>query len=165
LREICPRKKGPQKVAVYIRHSTNPVKITDGEVKTLKDAHYDEIRYEKVFEWCLPRFGEDNESLFEFQAARMRNYMRKRVVEDGWTSKYYIGNRIITADHVTRFYGACLAKMFMGNRSIKQIFCTREIFNRIQAIRVLEAHVTAFSTSKIHAIKKIKKNAPLRTRD
>jgi hypothetical protein len=69
-----------------------------------------EIRYEKVFEWALPRFGDDELSLFECQAARMRNYMRKRIVEDGWTSKYYTGDRVITADHVTRFYGACLAK-------------------------------------------------------
>jgi hypothetical protein len=26
-----------------------------------------EVRYEKVFQWCLPRYGDDNdESLFEF---------------------------------------------------------------------------------------------------
>jgi hypothetical protein len=41
------------------------VKITGEEVNTLKDDH-DEIRYEKVFEWCLPRFGDDDQSLFEF---------------------------------------------------------------------------------------------------
>jgi hypothetical protein len=123
------------------------VKITDEEVNTLNDDH-DEIRYEKVFEWCLPQFGGDDESLFEFQAARMRNYMRRRIVEDGWNPKYYTGDQIITADHVTRFYGACLAKMFMGNCSINQIFCTKEIFNRTPAIRVLEVRVTAFSTSK-----------------
>jgi hypothetical protein len=35
-------------------------------------------------------------------------------------------------------------------------------FNRIQAISALEVRVTAFSTSKIHVIKKIKKNTPLR---
>jgi hypothetical protein len=33
--------------------------------------------------------GDDYESLPEFQAARMRNYMRKKMVEDGWTPKYY----------------------------------------------------------------------------
>jgi hypothetical protein len=65
------------------------VKITDEEVKTLMDDS-NEIRYEKVFEWCLPRFGADDKSLFEFQAARMRNYMRKRMVEDGWNPRYYI---------------------------------------------------------------------------
>jgi hypothetical protein len=46
-----------------------------------------EIRYEKVFEWCLPRFGDDNQTLFEYQAARMQNYMTKRIVEDEWTPK------------------------------------------------------------------------------
>jgi hypothetical protein len=56
------------------------VKITDEEVELLKDEK-GEIRYEKVFQWCLPRYGGNNdESLLEFQAARMRNYMRKRVV-------------------------------------------------------------------------------------
>jgi hypothetical protein len=65
------------------------VNITDAEVNTLKDED-GEIRYEKVFEWALPRFGngEDEQSLFECQAARMRNYMQKRIVEDGWTPKY-----------------------------------------------------------------------------
>jgi hypothetical protein len=64
------------------------VNITDEEVNTLKDNDK-EIRYEKVFEWYLPQFGDDDKSLFEFQAARMRNYMRKRIVEDGWN---YTGN-------------------------------------------------------------------------
>jgi hypothetical protein len=67
------------------------VKITDEEVKTLMDDDK-EIRYEKVFEWCLPQFGDDDKSLFEFQAARMRNYMRKRMVEDGWNPRYYTGD-------------------------------------------------------------------------
>jgi hypothetical protein len=74
------------------------VNITDEEVKQLMDDNK-EIRFEKVFEWLLPRFGDGNdETLFEFQAARMRNYMRKRIVEDGWTPKYYFGDRVITAD-------------------------------------------------------------------
>jgi hypothetical protein len=63
----------------------------------------------------LPRYGDDNETLFKFQAARMRNYMTKRVVENGWTPKYYKYEDVITADHVTRFYGATLAKMLVGN--------------------------------------------------
>jgi hypothetical protein len=65
----------------------------------------------------------------------MQNYMTKRIVEEAWRPKYYIGDRVITTDHVTRFYGACLAKMFMGNRSINQIFCTREIFNAVPSIQ------------------------------
>jgi hypothetical protein len=95
-----------------------------------------EIRFEKVFKWCLPRLGDDDsETLFDFQAAMMRNYMRKRVVEDGWTPKYYTGNKVITADDVARFYGSCLGKMLVGNRSIEQIFCTREIFNAVPSIQ------------------------------
>jgi hypothetical protein len=38
----------------------------------------------------------------------MGNYMRKRVIENNWTPKYYIGDKKITADHVARFYGACI---------------------------------------------------------
>jgi hypothetical protein len=98
-----------------------------------------EIRFEKVFEWCLPRLGDGNESLFEFYAARMRNYMRKRIVEDGWTPKYYTGNKVITADNIARFYGSCLGKMLVCNRSIEQIFCTREIFNTVLSIQASRA--------------------------
>jgi hypothetical protein len=68
------------------------VDVADAEINILKDEK-GEIRYEKVFEWALPQFGDDDEqSLSEFQAARMRNYMRKRIVEDGWTPKYYTGD-------------------------------------------------------------------------
>jgi hypothetical protein len=83
----------------------------------------------------LPRYGDnDEQTLFEFQAARMRNYMTKRVA-DGWAPKYYHYDKVITADHVARFYEACLAKMLMGNRSIEQIFCSREFFNAVPPIR------------------------------
>jgi hypothetical protein len=54
-----------------------------------------EIRYEKVFQWCLPRFGDDDQSLFEFQAARMRNYMKKRIVEENYKPRYYTGDKVI----------------------------------------------------------------------
>jgi hypothetical protein len=60
------------------------VKITDEELKRLMDDNK-EIRYEKVFQWCLPRFGDDDQSLFKFQAARMRNYMKKRITSQGTT--------------------------------------------------------------------------------
>jgi hypothetical protein len=74
-----------------------------------------EIRYEKVFQWCLPRYGDDDDqSLFKFQAARMQNYMKKRVLEDNYKPRYYIGDKVITGDHVARFYGACLGKMLTG---------------------------------------------------
>jgi hypothetical protein len=37
------------------------VNITDEEAKLLKDEN-GEIRYEKVFQWCLPRSGEDDDN-------------------------------------------------------------------------------------------------------
>ena len=81
------------------------VKITDEEVEMLMDER-GEIRFEKVFQWCLPRFGDDDDqTLFEFQAARMRNYMRKRVLENGFKPRYYKGDKVITGDHVAWFYG------------------------------------------------------------
>jgi hypothetical protein len=87
------------------------VNITDEEVELLKDEK-GEIWYEKVFQWCLPRYGEDNDkSSFEFQAARMRNYMQKRIVEEDYKPRYYTGGKVITGDHVARFYGACLGRM------------------------------------------------------
>jgi hypothetical protein len=47
------------------------VKITDEELAKLREIA-GEIRYEKVFQWCLPRFGDDDDkTLFEFQLARM----------------------------------------------------------------------------------------------
>jgi hypothetical protein len=116
------------------------VNISDDEVAWLMDGK-DEIRFEKVFQWCLPRYGDnDEQTLFEFQADRMRNYIRKRVVQDNQTPKYcykYYNtvDRVITADHVARFYGAMMAKMLMGNLSIVQIFSTRDIFDAVPLIQ------------------------------
>jgi hypothetical protein len=78
------------------------VNITDEEVELLEDEN-GEIRYEKVFRWCLPRYGDDDdETLFEFQAARMQNYMKKRVLEENYKPRYYTGDKVITGDHVAR---------------------------------------------------------------
>jgi hypothetical protein len=112
----------------------NVVNITDEELNSLRDIN-GEIRFEKVLEWCLPRYGDnDEQTLFELQAARMRNFMTRRVA-DGWTPKYYHYDKVITADHVARFYGACLAKMLMGNCLMEQIFCSRELFNAVPPIQ------------------------------
>jgi hypothetical protein len=49
-----------------------------------------------VFQWRLPQFGDGDdydENLFEFQAARMRNYMRKRVLEENYKPRYYTGDK------------------------------------------------------------------------
>jgi hypothetical protein len=112
------------------------VKITDGEVELLKDEK-GEIRYEKVFQWCLPRYGEDNdESLSEFQAARMRNYMRKRVVEEDYKLRYYTGGKVITGDHVARFYGAC------RGRILNRIPVTAPILAPILGSLFLKGHIS-----------------------
>jgi hypothetical protein len=112
------------------------VKITDEEVELMKDENV-EIRYGKVFLWCLPRYGDDNnESLSEFQAARMRNYMKKRVLEENYKPRYYTGGKVITGDHVARFYGAYLDRMLNGGRSIDQIFSTRELLDDVSSIQV-----------------------------
>jgi hypothetical protein len=112
------------------------VKITDEEAKTLMDDGK-EIRYEKVFQWCLPRYGngDDEKCLSEFQAARMRNYMKKRVLEDRYKPRYYTGDKVITGDHVARFYGACLRRMNNGGRLIDQIFSTRELLDAVPSIQ------------------------------
>ena len=117
------------------------VNITAEEVEKLKDGN-GEIRCEKVLWWCLPLFGGDDDddnddqtSLFEFQAACMRNNMRKRMVEDGWKSKFYTGDKVITGNHVARFYGVCLAKMLMRYRSINQIISTRGIFDAVPSVQ------------------------------
>ena len=110
------------------------VKITDEEVEMLRDGD-GEIRYEKVLQWCLARYGDDDDkTLFEFQAARMRNYMKKRFLEEGYKPRYYTGYKVITGDHVARLYGACLCRMNHGGRSIEQIFSTREIMDAVPSI-------------------------------
>ena len=111
------------------------VNISDEELDLLRDIK-GEIHFEKVFEWVLPRFGEDkNETLFPWQAARMRNYMTKKVVEGGWKPKYYRGDDTIQPDHLARFYGTLLAKMLIGSQLMNQMFCTREIFNAVPPVQ------------------------------
>jgi hypothetical protein len=53
--------------------------------------------------------------------------------------KYHTGDKVIIADNVTRFYGACLGKMLMDSPSIEQIFCSREYFN---AVHLIQASMT-----------------------
>jgi hypothetical protein len=94
-----------------------------------------------VFRWCLSRYGDDDDdgSSFEFQAVRMRNYMKKRVPEENYKPRYYAGDKVIIGDHVARFYGACLGRMLNGGRSINQIFSTGE---RLDAVPSIQAAMT-----------------------
>ena len=103
------------------------VKITDGELESLRDEK-GEIQFEKVLRWSLPRFGDDDDvSLFEWQAARMRNYMTMLIEDRGYKPRYYNPDKgkTITGDHVARFYGALLGKMLSGSPSNIQMFSTR----------------------------------------
>ena len=110
------------------------VKATDEELESFKDSR-GEIQFEKVFRWALPRFGED--TLFEWQAARMRNYMTKLIKEEDYKPRFYKPDKgkVITGDHVARFYGCLLAKMLAGNPSDRQAFSSREVFNAVEPIK------------------------------
>ena len=92
------------------------------------------IRFEKVLCWAPPVFGDDN-TLFEWQAAMMRTYMIKIMKDDTtpFKPKYYNleAGKVITVDHVARFYGAALARMLTGSRSMDQMFCSQEWFNAV----------------------------------
>jgi hypothetical protein len=60
--------------------------------------------------------------------------MKKQVLEENYKPRYYTGDKVITGDHVARFYGVCLGKMLNGGRSIDQIFSTREILDAVPSI-------------------------------
>ncbi|KAL7536120.1 hypothetical protein ACHAXR_006945 [Thalassiosira sp. AJA248-18] len=116
------------------------INITDDELKCLKDASGD-IRFESVFEWLLPTFGEDDDeiSFFEFIviAARMRNYMIfiQRCKE--FKPRYYDPSKCntIQADHVAHFYGCHMARMLRGFPSIEETWCTREALDAIGPVK------------------------------
>jgi hypothetical protein len=114
------------------------VKITEEELDSLKSNG--RIMFEKVFEWSLPLFGNNDEvPLFEWQAARMRNYMTKimKDPEIQFKPRYYKPDidKVITSDHVARFYGCLIAKMLAGNPSIEQAFSTRDVFNAVEPMK------------------------------
>ena len=60
------------------------VNITDEEIKSLKDDS-GTIRFEKVLEWCLPRFDNGNGGtigLFKWQAQQMSNYLHHLLIKE-----------------------------------------------------------------------------------
>ena len=108
------------------------VNMTPEEVESLKDEAGD-IRFSKVMEFCLPRFDdreEGQQTLWEWQAARMRNYMAYLCMYHGFKPKYYdpMGDwkkeefKYITADHVARFYGVMMARIWSNNSSIETMW-------------------------------------------
>ena len=94
----------------------------------LKDEAGD-IRFSKVMEFCLPRFDDTvagQQSLWEWQAARMRNYMAYLVYHHNFKPKYYdpVGDstkdnfKYFIGDHVARFYGVMMTRIFSNKTSI-----------------------------------------------
>ena len=64
------------------------VDITDDGVKSFIDDNGD-IRFDRVLEWTLPTFGENNEiSLFEWQSAQMRKYMIYIIKKKGYKPRH-----------------------------------------------------------------------------
>ena len=114
--------------------------IIDGDdINDFKDSSGD-IRFDKILEYTLPLFGDnDDVSLFEWQAARMQNYMIHIISDDDikFKPKYYNPEEglIITADHVARFYGVLMARMQTGNSSIDDIWSTRSTLKAVACIK------------------------------
>ena len=123
------------------------VNITPEEVKLLKDEAGD-IRFSKVMEFCLPRFKDTEagqQSLWEWQAARMRNYMAYFVMHHDFKPKYYdpMGDKkkneckYITADHVARFYRVMMARIWSNNTSIDNMWSVCKILDAVPSVKEL----------------------------
>ena len=121
------------------------VNMTPEEVESLKDEAGD-IRFSKVMDFCLPRFDDTEagqQTLWEWQAARMRNYMAYLCMYHGFKPKYYdpMGDgkkeefKYITADHVARFYGVMMARIWSNNSSIETMWSVREILDAVPCVK------------------------------
>lgn len=112
--------------------------ITEEELEKMKEASGD-IRFENVFMWMLPTFGDDQNPIpyFEFIAQRMRNYMIYIMITKKFKPRYYNPKegQTIQADHVARFYGCHLARMQRGFPSIEATWSTRESLDCIGAVK------------------------------
>jgi hypothetical protein len=74
------------------------VNMTDAEFERMKDGNGD-IRYNKNFEWMLPKFT--GETCWDFLVERMRSYMTHLMVQ-GWKPWWYNPDNgdVILTDHV-----------------------------------------------------------------
>ena len=103
------------------------VKISTAELTTLKDE-YGDIRFQKVLEWTLPTFGEDDQTLFNWQAACMRNYML-HIMDTQLNKPKYCnpaeGDMISDSD-VARFYGVLIGRSLSGGGAITDLWSTRD---------------------------------------
>ena len=97
------------------------VDITPEEIEKLKDPSGD-IRFHKVLQWCLPRFGEDDDQiLWDWQAERMNNYMAYIVKDKEYKPRYYTHGVIITGNPICRFYGIMLGRSLCGGKAINDV--------------------------------------------
>ena len=103
------------------------VKISTAELTTLKDE-YGDIRFQKVLEWTLPTFGEDDQTLFDLQATHMRNYILHIMDTQLYKPKYYNPDEgyIISGSDVARFYGFLLGCSLSGGGAITDLWPTRD---------------------------------------
>ena len=101
------------------------VNMTDAEMESMKDKNGD-IRYNKIFEWMLPTFGDTVESFWEFVAGRMRSYMTHLMMQ-GWKPRWFDPDNgtIILADHVARMFGCQQCRSIRGFPSIDECWSTR----------------------------------------
>ena len=74
------------------------VKIPEEDLKDLYDENGD-IRYHKVHEWSLPRFGQ--ERYWGWIVTRMRNYMLNIVRHDRYKPRYYNPKKIMRYSEIT----------------------------------------------------------------
>jgi hypothetical protein len=109
-------------------------KITAEELASMTDASGD-IRFESVFEWMLPRFGDAQQNYFDFVATRMRNYMLYIMHAKEFKPKYFKPSKELTiqAHHVARFYGVHMARMIRGFPSIEETWSSRESLDHVGA--------------------------------
>jgi hypothetical protein len=108
-------------------------KVTTEKLAAMYNGNGD-LRFYRIFEWMLPKFGNvDDISFYEYMAARMQNYMLHIISSSDWKPKYFCPakEKYITAEDVARFFGCQLARSLRGNPSIEWTWSTREALDAI----------------------------------
>ena len=122
--------------------------IVPAEIKEMKDASHD-VCFHKVIEHFLPRFNgpvaQEQQSILQWQAVRIRNYTKYLVIHHGYKLKYYDpceekkGNIymhrgsspsccLILMSNDGKFYGVMMARIFSSNLSIDNMLFVLECF-------------------------------------
>ena len=97
-------------------------------------------------EFCLSRCdnNEEGQQLFwEWQAARIRNYMNYLTVHHSFKPKYYnpMGdkkdefNKFIQANHVAQIYGVMMARIWFNNNSVNAKWSVCEILDVVFCVK------------------------------